>query len=336
MQEKILIADDEDAILEYCSAVLTDEGYEVVTAGNGVEAVERARTERYALLLADISMPRMDGMETFRAIREFDPDIVGVVITGYGTLENALRALRLGFSWFLTKPFTVDELTSSVERTLERVRLGRDNARLRALVNLHELAQATGPRDNISDLLANTLEMLLKEAGGEVACVALIDEASGEVVPCLSEPAGAHEEPAVAAALGFMAERVLATRLPGAFLRDDAGDDTVRELMGAAGLAASMCVPLAFGEEIIGVVTAHTCLPGETAQFSEADIHASAVICAHAAIGISNARLRHRLEGLRQEVIDGVRDGELPDSVITVLKQLRLSRRDLRARRGGP
>jgi CheY-like chemotaxis protein len=95
-QEKILIVDDEPEIVEVCMRMLEAEGYEVEGAVSGREAIEKAREKEFDLLLADIVMPDMSGLETFQKIREFNPDITGVVITAYGALDHALSAIDLG------------------------------------------------------------------------------------------------------------------------------------------------------------------------------------------------------------------------------------------------
>jgi len=295
--ENILIVDDEESVLEYCGAALEGAGYNAVTVAGGEEAIERASTERFGLLLADVKMVPMDGLTTFRAIKEFDPDIAGIAMTGYGSLENAVQALQLGFSWFLTKPFTVDELTSAVERTLENVRLAGENARLKALVNLHELAQTSGQHANLDALLTTTLHVALKETGAEGASVALGAETPGGPMQRVCVPPTNSESGPVVVAEEFIARQVAQMGSARTFVAGGVESGVAEDLMRAAGLAASVCVPLMSAGDVIGTLTVHKYQRNGATRFSDADCQAATVIGAHAAIAISNVQLRQRLEG---------------------------------------
>jgi len=141
-EEKILIIDDEPMVLDLCRRILTAEGYRAVTAENGWEGIERLRAEGDVdLVLTDIKMPGLDGLETIQILRESRPDLVTVVMTGFSTMDLALQAIKLGVDEFVVKPFTPPELSLAISRALEKVRLRRENIRLQALVPLFELSQ---------------------------------------------------------------------------------------------------------------------------------------------------------------------------------------------------
>jgi len=99
-EARILVADDEPAVRDICLRSLTRAGYKVVSVTNGREAIERARQEPFDLFLTDLKMPGMGGLEAYRIIQGFSPDMIMVVITGFGTLEAAIEALQLGASDF--------------------------------------------------------------------------------------------------------------------------------------------------------------------------------------------------------------------------------------------
>lgn len=116
---KILVIDDEEIVRISCKKCLFPEGYDVDVAPNGVEGMKLARENRYDLILTDLKMPDMDGMEFLTRIQEGQPDAKVIMITGYSTVEYAVKAIKLGAHNYLEKPFTPDSLLSAVKEALE-------------------------------------------------------------------------------------------------------------------------------------------------------------------------------------------------------------------------
>ena len=129
---KILIIDDDKTILDSCSQVLIQEGYQIEMAEDGDTGLQNAKTEKPDLVLVDLKMPGKDGMEVLKELRTFDPNCVAIVITGYGTIESAVEAMKSGAFDFLPKPFTPDELRIIVRRGLERRQYIKETEKLRA------------------------------------------------------------------------------------------------------------------------------------------------------------------------------------------------------------
>jgi len=127
----ILVIDDEEAMRDSCCQVLSKNGYVVETAENGHGGLRKIREIKPDLVLIDLKMPGMSGMELLERIGDIDPDIVSVVITGYATIESAVEAMKRNAYDFLSKPFTPDQLRIVIERGLERKRLAAESARLR-------------------------------------------------------------------------------------------------------------------------------------------------------------------------------------------------------------
>lgn len=127
----ILVIDDEEAIRDSCCQVLSRDGYVTETAENGQSGLRKIREVKPDLVLIDLKMPGMGGMELLKEIGQIDPDIISIVITGYATIESAVEAMKLNAYDFLPKPFTPDQLRIVVERGLERRHLTAESARLR-------------------------------------------------------------------------------------------------------------------------------------------------------------------------------------------------------------
>ncbi|MEW5721886.1 MAG: response regulator [Thermodesulfobacteriota bacterium] len=115
---RILVADDEEVIREACLRILTRAGYEVDTVVDGEEALRLVSRRRFDLVLVDIKMPGLDGLQVMEEIKRISPETIVGVITGHGTAQTAAEARRVGSRFFLTKPFTPGELRETVARAL--------------------------------------------------------------------------------------------------------------------------------------------------------------------------------------------------------------------------
>jgi len=127
----ILVVDDEKGIREGCRRILIGEGYAVDVAENGKQALEMAKAKPYDLLLVDLMMPVMGGIELMEEVRQLDQEIIMIVITGFATVETAVEAMKHGAYDYIPKPFTPEQLVSVLNRGLERRRLSIEAEKLR-------------------------------------------------------------------------------------------------------------------------------------------------------------------------------------------------------------
>lgn len=119
----ILVVDDEPVILSSCEVALTKSGHKVDTALSAEEALKRIETEKYDTIITDLKMPKLSGMDLLRIVKEREPETDIIMITGYGTVQTAVEAMKLGAFDYIPKPFTPNELRSVVTRAIERRRL---------------------------------------------------------------------------------------------------------------------------------------------------------------------------------------------------------------------
>jgi DNA-binding NtrC family response regulator len=134
MIKRILVVDDDGPSRKGLRALLTREGYHVEEAADGAEALEKARAFRPAIVVADLVMPRMNGLELLRALQDDLPFAVIILLTGHGTIETAVQAIKAGAYDYLTKPVDFTRLTLVLEKAQERVRIAREVAVLRRQV----------------------------------------------------------------------------------------------------------------------------------------------------------------------------------------------------------
>jgi two-component system, NtrC family, nitrogen regulation response regulator NtrX len=144
MTETILIVDDEEGIRSALAGILEDEGYRTVSAGDGVEALATCKRELPGLVLLDIWMPRMDGLETLKCLKELYPALNVIMMSGHGTIETAVKSTKLGAYDFIEKPLSLEKVVVTVENALAMTRLKEENASLRGLVlQSHEMIGAS-------------------------------------------------------------------------------------------------------------------------------------------------------------------------------------------------
>ena len=126
----VLVVDDERDIRDGCERILAHKGCAVTKACDGLEALEHARARAFSIVLLDLKMPGMDGLEVLRRILKIHPDTLIIVITGYATIETAIEAMKRGAYDFIPKPFRPDQLRIVIDRAMERMRLREQAERL--------------------------------------------------------------------------------------------------------------------------------------------------------------------------------------------------------------
>ncbi len=135
MSARVLVVDDEEVVLKSCARILAGGAFEVDTTTNGPDALRRVDEHHYDLIILDIMMPEMDGLEVLQRVKETHPDIDVVMITGLSQIDVAVRAMKLGALDYLPKPFDPDQLKLVLERALERRRLLQENINLKSALS---------------------------------------------------------------------------------------------------------------------------------------------------------------------------------------------------------
>lgn len=146
-QVGILIIDDDKEICDYMETFLTRDGFYVKTITVPQDAIEEVRTGRYHLVILDLMMPKMDGIEVLSQIRKVDTDIAVIIFTGYPSLETAVESLKLDVVDYIKKPFNPDEFREVIDRVLKRKGLARN------------------PEEQLHKVIGATIRSLRKERG---------------------------------------------------------------------------------------------------------------------------------------------------------------------------
>ena len=135
MSHQILVVDDQVSISQHIQAILENEGYDVSIAHSGDQALIKLSSQSFDILLADMKMPGMNGLELFKKARKFDQNISGIIMTAYGSISSAVESIKQGISNYLEKPFEPESLLMVLEKTLRERQMLQEIRDLRKEVN---------------------------------------------------------------------------------------------------------------------------------------------------------------------------------------------------------
>ncbi len=176
---RVLIVDDEKFIRDILADFLGMEGYIVRTAEDGAAALSELHNAHYDLVISDLKMPRMGGIELLDAIGTAAPSALTVIMTGFGTVETAIDAMKRGAYDYILKPFKVEEVIRVVQRGLEKQRLAAENLRLREAVSLYKVSEAIAASLSLEEVLATVGDTAVFELSGDLVSTWLEDGEGG-------------------------------------------------------------------------------------------------------------------------------------------------------------
>ena len=174
MSSRILIVDDEEIVIHSCQRILSDSSYVVDSVQDGWEALRKVGETPYDIIILDIMMPKVDGLEVLQRVKESHPEVDVIMMTGLSQVQTAVKAMKLGAFDYLSKPFDPDELLHVVERALERRRLLQENRDLRSEVTskyrFENIVGSSAPMQAVYGLIAkcaptNSTVLITGESG---------------------------------------------------------------------------------------------------------------------------------------------------------------------------
>lgn len=313
--EKIVIIDDEKRMCESLSVLLEGDGYNVMSFQRSVEAVEAIRREKVDLVVTDIKMPEMDGIEILRAVKEIDEGIPVILMTGYASLDTALDAISQGAYDYLLKPVEFTYLELTVRRALDKRR--SELARLRLLEELklsnlilerrigelnalYEAGKSIGSTANLHDLLRQIVVLAATVTEAQVGSIMLLDER--------------REHMRIEASIGLDEEIVKRTRLAVGesiaghvaetgeplMIEDVEQDARFRRInQERYGAASLLSVPLRIKNVVLGVINMANKESGR--QFTPDDLRLLTTFASQAAVAVDDA---YQFEKSRRRVLE--------------------------------
>src|SRR5271154_814070 len=176
---RILVVDDEKVIRDMLADFLGMEGYTVRTAEDGQSALGELEKGHYDLVISDLKMPRMGGIALLDEIGKTAPDALTVIMTGFGTVETAIDAMKRGAYDYVLKPFKLDEVVHVVQRGIEKQRMAAENLRLREALSLYKVSEAIAASLSLDQVLETVADSCIHEVRADLVSTWLDDGQGG-------------------------------------------------------------------------------------------------------------------------------------------------------------
>lgn len=289
----VLIVDDDRTIVRLCQRLLERSSYQVITAIDPIEGLKVLEQQKVDLLLSDIRMPIMDGFEMITRAKQYQPDLPVLVMTGYGSIDNAIQALHRGVDGLLLKPFENSaELVQTVQRVLEESRQKRDAARLQALRPLFDVTERllaeTSPQ-LLERLIDNTVTTVFQARFAWI--FHMEEDGSGLKMVYNGERENGSRPPELDLAL---MREILVGRSPVLGSRTGPiSSPAIQDLLSRANLGTIMLAPiLQKGSLVIFTAGRESGSP----PFTEADLEMFVILARQAGVAMENARLYSELK----------------------------------------
>jgi response regulator RpfG family c-di-GMP phosphodiesterase len=304
-QPRILVVDDEKFIRDILADFLTMEGYLVRTAEDGQIAVSELARMSFNLVISDLKMPRMGGLELLEHVSRVQPEALTVIMTGFGTVETAIDAMKQGAYDYILKPFKVEEIVHVVQRGLDKQRLASENIRLREAVSLYKVSEAITASLSLDDVVETVVGGALGEVQADAVFMWLDDHEGGyfeRVRRTLVGPGGAEAEIEPGRQDPDVVRHRLTKDAP-LILHGPEGAALFAEQPDRA-IASTATVPLRIAGRLLGWISVVSWTPSK--RFTEGQRKLLSIIASRAAAAIENARLYEDLQATFQQTIQSL------------------------------
>jgi len=317
--ELVLVVDDRDDSLQFLTDyILQPNGYRYITAKNGAKGLELALSENPALIIMDLKMPKMTGLEVLAALEERDANIPVILMTFHGSEETAVQAFRLGARDYIIKPYDTSEMLQAIDRALTEVRLRKERDqlhqgimkinrqlehRVKELQVIYNVGKSVTAMLDVEKLLTRIVQAGLYITGAEEGSLLLIDRKTGNLEMRAARNLGEK------LAKGFrvkvddtIAGQVVRTGEP--YL--ESGDAQALKVKTGYLVKSLVYVPLKMGSNVLGVLLIDNKVSSRA--FTENDVYLLQALADYAAIAINNARLYETVKSFNQELEQRVQE----------------------------
>ena len=306
---RILIVDDDAAQMRALCDILRDQGYATAGFTTGDDALGALRESQFDLLLTDLIMPGMDGVDLLAAAFKIDPQLAGILMTGKGTIETAVQAMQAGALDYILKPFKVSTLLPVLARSVHMRRLRLENLELRNTVAIHELIQAIAHTLDSNVLLGKIADAVLAQFDADEVSIMLLaeDGESLQIVAVRGE--GREALLGTRVLLGHAIVGRVALRREPLVLDGEVNDPDLAPPYPRADIRSALCMPMMTRGRLVGVINMNSVRrPG---AFPVGQIRVLSIFTNAAAASIESARLweeQIKNESRYRLLVEGVKD----------------------------
>jgi PAS domain S-box-containing protein len=308
---KILVVDDERELRTVLIEALAKQGYEVTGCNSGLPALAKLREENFDVLLTDLMMPEMDGISLLKAALEIDPHLVGIIMTGHGTIQTAVDAMKLGAFDYVLKPFRMETFMPALTRAMHTRHLRLENLQLRETVAIHGLCQTIAFTLDPQTVLSKLADAALQQTEADEVSILL--------------PTSDERELYVAAVRGDKRERLLGERIPfeksiaswvarerePVILNGAVRDNRFVALWPRAEISSAISVPMQVANKLVGVINLN--VTGRHRPFALGQMRALTILASSAATALETASLytqvrnaEERYRSIFENAVEGI------------------------------
>ncbi|MFA5976109.1 MAG: response regulator [Elusimicrobiota bacterium] len=283
---RILVVDDEVGIRDFLSNELLLQGYQVDTAADGAEALSKIHPGAFQVVICDINMPRMSGIDFLAKARRCDPDLEVIMATGYATIESAVETMKRGAYDFVQKPFNINELLAIIEKCLEK-------SELKALMAVYEASRSVFQSVELASLLPHIADLSKQLLRADDVSILLMDS-KGHL--SVAAAAGLENEARRSARLALgarIAGKVAESREPVLFVASLKNDSRFTDSAESKDIQSSIVYPLILQEELLGVLNVNRTRQSD--PFTPMDLRMVTIFSSQIAQAVHNAHLYERL-----------------------------------------
>ncbi len=300
---KVLVVDDEETIREMLAEFLEMEGYLVDTAEDGMAALSAMEDDHFDLVLTDLKMPRMGGITLLEQIGKHAPSTMAVIMTGFGTVDTAIDAMKRGAHDYILKPFKIHDVVHVIDRAVEKKRMQTENIRLRQSLSLYKVSEAISQSLSLDQVMETIVDSCLSELEADLIS-AWLDDGEGALYERERRQSDRH--PVGGADIGEIDPKSVMNRLASGepVLVHDAAAAEFFEGGATAPLSSFLAVPLIVKNKSRGFIVV-AALKGNK-RLEEGQRKLMKIIASRAAAAIENAKLYSDLQATFQQTIEGL------------------------------
>src|SRR5439155_2966367 len=286
---KIIVVDDEPELKNILVTALSGQGFEVTGCSSGEQALEELRQKEFDLLLTDLMMPEMDGIALLEEAARIDPHLIGIMMTGQGTIQTAVDAMKVGAFDYVLKPFRLQTVMPVLTRAINTRRLRMENLQLRETVAIYGLCQTISFTLDVQTVLSRLADAAVQQSDADEVSILL--------------PTSDGKELYVAAVRGATRERLLGERVPleesisswvarerrPLILNGEVHDDRFVALWPRADIRSAVSVPMQVANKLVGIINLN--VVNRLRPFTLGQMKALTILASTAAAALESASL---------------------------------------------
>lgn len=291
---RILVVDDEIELTNALVEMLNKQNYQAIGFTDGNKALERLKQESFDILLADLMMPAIDGITLLKSALQIDPNIVGLIMTGQGTVQTAVDAMKSGAFDYILKPFKLNAVLITLAKSLEVRRLRMENITLREIVSIYELGQLVSSTLDSRAIAHKTAEAVRQQSDADEVSI-LVPVTGGEEMVVVAASGGDREflvdqrVPKANTIAGWVANNQEMLTLEGEVM-----DERFSPAYPRPEIIRAISLPMVLNKNLIGVMNVN--ITNKPRNLSEGQIRGLQTLANIAASALENARLYQETE----------------------------------------